>query len=302
MRLFDLHCDTLGPGFHHDASIIKHDGSIDLCRGVDFYPWIQTFAAFLPDGMTPDDAWQEYTNLRDTANRWERKYPDCFRVLRAASVVNATFNGCQCMLSVENAGMLGDDLSRLDLLRADGVRLAGLTWNGDNWWGSGCGNPCGEGLTLLGKNAVSRLESLGITVDVSHLNETAFWQVVKRSKKPIVASHSNAYAVCPHPRNLTDDQFRAIRDSGGLVGINLYPLFLGGDDLSFIRRHIEHFLTLNGEKSLCFGADFDGMTPPQHWNGIAVMSKIKEYLLDCGYALDFLENLFYNNAYRFFHM
>ena len=139
-----------------------------------------------------------------------------------------------------------------------------------------------------------------MTVDVSHLNVTGFWQVARLVKSPIVASHSNAHAVCPHPRNLTDDQFRAILDSGGLVGINLYPPFLGGDDLPAIERHIAHFATLGGEKALCFGTDFDGMTPPKAWNGLSFMTKIWDYLQGRGYTLDFLEDLFYNNAYRFF--
>lgn len=301
MRLFDLHCDTLGVGYHRGASIHKQDGSIDLCRGAAFRPWIQAFAAFLPDGLTPAGAWQEYIGLRDTARRWEREYTGDFQIIRTPEEVECAFNGCRCMLTVENAGVLGADLARLDRLQADGVRMAGLTWNGDNPWASGCAGDPNGGLTDVGRRAVGRLERLGITVDVSHLNETGFWQVARMAKSPIVASHSNAYAVCPHPRNLTDDQFRAIQDSGGLVGINLYPPFLGGEGLSAVERHIAHFISLGGEKTLCFGADFDGMTPPADWNGVAVMSKIWEHLKERGYTLDFLEDLFYNNAYRFFH-
>ncbi len=301
MRLFDLHCDTLGLGYHHGASIEKQDGSIDLCRGAVFNPWIQAFAAFLPDGLTPAEAWQEYIGLRDTARCWEREYPGAFRSIHSSQDIDSPRVGCHCMLTVENAGVLGSDLTRLDRLATDGVWMAGLTWNGDNPWASGCGGDQHGGLTTVGRRAVERLECLEITVDVSHLNETGFWQVAHMVKRPIVASHSNAYTVCPHPRNLTDDQFRAIRDSGGLVGINLYPPFLGGDDLPAVERHIAHFAALNGEKTLCFGADFDGMTPPREWNGLTVMTKIGTYLLECGYTLDFLEDLFYNNAYRFFH-
>ena len=144
------------------------------------------------------------------------------------------------------------------------------------------------------------MNRLGLLIDLSHTSEQTFYDVLAESTKPVIASHSSARALCDHPRNLTDDQFRAIRDGGGLVGVNLYPPFLGGEDMAAVERHIAHFLDLNGEKTLCFGADFDGMTPPPEWNGVAVMIKIWTYLQECGYTRDFLEDLFYNNAYRFF--
>lgn len=300
MRLFDLHCDTLTLGYRRGVSVKQQDGSIDLCRGAAFRPWVQAFAAFLPDGLTPDEAWLDYAGLRDTARRWVRERPEGFRIVDRSAGFEDDFDGCQCMLTVENAGALGEDLPRLDRLQADGVWMAGLTWNEDNPWASGCGGDPGGGLTAAGRRAVDRLEGLDITVDVSHLNETGFWQVLRQAKKPVVASHSNAFALCSHPRNLTDDQFRAIRDGGGLVGVNLYPPFLGGEDMAAVERHIAHFLALDGGKTLCFGADFDGMTPPPEWNGVAVMTTIWTYLQECGYTLDFLEDLFYNNAYRFF--
>ncbi len=294
MQLFDLHCDTLGLGAHKGVSIQQHTGHVDLHRGAAFRPWVQAFAAFLPDGLTPDGAYGEYTALRDTVHRWAGETP-AFQLLGHGEQPSAAAS-CNALLTVENAGVLAD-VYRLDELVADGVRLVGLTWNGDNPWACGC-HGSGVGLTAAGKGAVQRLNEAAIPVDVSHLNEPGFWQVARLSTLPLVASHSNAAAVCLHPRNLSDDQFRAIRDSGGVVGLNLYPVFLGGDSLEYLRRHLEHFLSLGGEKTVAFGADFDGMTPPNDWNGLAVMERIWLYLQDCGYSLDFLADLFYNNANR----
>jgi membrane dipeptidase len=144
------------------------------------------------------------------------------------------------------------------------------------------------------------MEALGITVDVSHLNETGFWQVTRQARRPIIATHAASAAVCPHPRNLTDDQFLAIRERGGLVGLSLYPEHLGGADFDIIRRHLEHFLSLGGERMVCFGADFDGMTAPSQWNGIAVMEQVKQYLESCGWSAHLLDAVFYTNALTFF--
>lgn len=299
MRLFDLHCDTLSLAFPPGESIVRHCGEVDLQRGRAFQPWVQAFAAFLPDALSSLEAWRRCCAMLDRAASWEKEHPQDFHVVRKGESLSAPFDGCRCLLTVENGGVLGDDLDLLDVLHSRGVRMVGLTWNGDNPWGCGCGG-CDSGLTAIGEAAVKRLEHNGMTVDVSHLGDRGFWQVAEMTTRPFVASHSNARAICSHPRNLTDDQFCAIRDRGGLVGINLYPLFLGGEDFACILPHVEHFLSLDGERTVCFGADFDGMTAPPGWNGLAVMSEIWDFLQRCGYSSTLLDGLFYKNAMNFF--
>ena len=120
------------------------------------------------------------------------------------------------------------------------------------------------------------------------------------AQRPFIASHSASEFVHAHPRNLTDDQFRAIRDSGGVVGLCLYPEHLGGSDFETIRRHLEHYLELDGARTVCFGADFDGMTAPNEWDGISVMSKIKQYLQERGWNRGIINAVFYTNARDFF--
>ena len=120
--------------------------------------------------------------------------------------------------------------------------------------------------------------------------------------RPIVASHSNARALCPHSRNLTDDMFRAIRDSGGVVGINYYRGFVGGSgDMEALAAHIEHFLALNGEKTLCFGGDMDGCDVlAAGIDGLQSISALYDFLQRRGYSESLLEDLFWNNLRRMF--
>ncbi len=302
IRLFDLHCDTLGRGLDDRCSIEDSDGAIDLRRGRVYAPWVQAFAAFIPDDRRDDDAKERCFALLDVAERWEREQPDNFRIIRSLSDLAKSDASCRALLTGENIGALGD-VTCLDRLRARHVRAATLTWNGDNPWGCGCFGS-GGGLTSLGVQAIERMRVLGITVDVSHLNECGFWDVARRLNRPFIATHSCSATVTPHPRNLTDEQFRAVRDSGGVVGINLYHTHLGipfdGDYFAAFARHLTHFLSLGGEDTVCIGTDLDGMELPPSFDGVTVLGHLYEYLLSRGFDAALLDKVFYTNAFRFF--
>ena len=300
IRLFDLHCDTLTIG--NLCSIDKSDGAVDLCRGRIFTPWVQAVAAFIPDSLRGEEAEYHCIALLDTAERWECDNFNEFRIIRSSQDLNGDNCTCHALLTGENIGVIGD-ISALERLRARHMRVATLTWNGDNPWGSGCFGGK-DGLTSLGIRAIERLQELGIVIDVSHLNVTGFWDVARMTKCPFVASHSNSAAITPHPRNLTDDQFRAARDSGGIVGINLYHTHLGipfdGDYFEAFYRHLTHYLSLDGEDIVCIGTDFDGMELPPSFDGTTVLGRLYEYLLARGLDTALLDKVFYTNAYRFF--
>ena len=298
MRLFDLHCDTLGVATDSGVTFGANTCGVDLCRGSRYAMWTQTFAAFMPDGLSREQARSRCDCLLTTAERFSQETSD-FSPVRTAEELMDPVPGCRALLALENGGVLCPDREELYALCERGVRMVGLSWNGDNPWCGGCFGS-GEGLTSLGKRALATLESLSLVVDVSHLHSAGFWQVERLARRPFVATHSNAYAVTPHPRNLTDDQFRAIRDRGGLVGLNLYGEHLGGWDFTALLRHLEHFLSLGGENTLCFGTDLDGMTAPESWGGIAVMEGLWQFLAERGYAPALLDAVFYQNACRFF--
>ncbi len=278
MRLFDLHCDTLTRGERCDAP---------------FDEWVQTYAAFIPDGLSSKRALAHYESLIATAARWECEAPTRFSRFRGTYAIDR----CTAILSVENGGALASADNVFDRFTADGIAIVGLTWNGVNAWGHGCGSPHG-GLTDAGARAVCELESRGITVDVSHLSEHGFWQVDTVATRPYIATHSNMAAVTPHPRNLTDDQVRAIRDRGGLVGLNVYPPFLGDHSPQAFCRHVEHCWSLGGEKTVCIGSDIDGFDSPSI--SMEYLLTLYEYMTAQGYDSALIEDLFYGNARRFF--
>ncbi len=302
IRLFDLHCDTLGLGLDGRCPLNQHNGAVDLHRGRVYSPWVQTFAAFLPDNLRGDDAEERCVSLLNVAERWEREEPTDFRIVRRCVDLTDDRFACRALLTGENIGAIGD-VTCLDRLRARHLRAATLTWNGDNPWGSGCFGS-GAGLTSLGAHAIERMQALDITVDVSHLNERGFWDVARRLHRPFIASHSCSAAVTPHPRNLTDEQFCAIRDSGGLVGLNLYHVHLGilfdGDYFDAFYRHLMHYLSLDGEGTVCIGTDLDGMELPEQFDGLSVLGQLYSYLQTRGLDAALLNKVFYTNAFRFF--
>lgn len=215
------------------------------------------------------------------------------------------------ILTVENASPLSDGIGVLDQMAADGVKMMTLTWNGPNCIGSG--NDTLEGLTSFGKKVIRRMEELRIVVDVSHLNDVGFKDVLACSTRPFVASHSNSRAVCGHPRNLTDYEFRAIAERGGLVGINYYRSFIseryqdtgaavpGREEVTFdeLSFQIDHFLHLGGEKILALGSDFDGSDTPS-WLGGAQDIPAFYGMVAKRFGTDIADAMFWNNAAAFF--
>lgn len=185
-------------------------------------------------------------------------------------------------------GMEGlDGPEDLDRLAALGLRLGMLTWNEENRFAAGAAQDPGKGLTDLGRKAVRRMEDLGILVDVSHLNDGGFWEVMRLAHGPVIASHSNCRALCPHPRNLTDEQLRAVRDSGGVVGLNVHHKFVHQDPekqtAETLALHAARMAEVMGVEHVACGFDFCEFMGPG--NGAA------RGLEDCGHAMALLDCL-----------
>ena len=163
-------------------------------------------------------------------------------------------------LAVEGMDAIGDDLNGIDHYADLGVRLGMLTWNGENRLATGAGGDPYSGLTELGRQAVRRMGTRNIVMDVSHLNDGGFWDVMKVAEGPVVASHSNCRALCDVRRNLTDDQLRAIRDSGGVVGLNVHHAFVHADrekqTAEMLARHAAHMADVMGVEHVACGFDF----------------------------------------------
>ena len=208
-------------------------------------------------------------------------------------------------LAIEDGREVQGRMERLEEYRRMGVRLLGLTWNYPNCFG--CPNSqdpsvMKRGLSDFGREAVGELNRLGIIIDVSHLSDGGFWDVVKLSKKPFVASHSNARALCPHTRNLTDGMIRAVGEAGGVIGMNQCPKFLRpGSRENHIRdmvRHLLHIRNVGGRETAALGSDFDGISGKLSLKGPQEYWKLTEALRRAGLSMDEIEMIYHKNAER----
>ncbi|GIQ70991.1 diguanylate cyclase [Xylanibacillus composti] len=264
MHVWDGHCDVLAKLLER-PELTFDDPGLDANRarlrsgGVR----MQTFAIFLCDRKpkpTMDDALESVRLFQ------ERILADpAFMPIRSQKDVEELSKDLLrtgAMLTLEGADVIEGRTAYLRALFDLGVRAVGLTWNYANWAADGVREPRQGGLTVKGKQFVRECNQLGMIVDVSHLTETGFWELCEMSRRPFYASHSNAYAICPHPRNLKNDQIEALFRQGGIMGLTFVPYFLrkgSGAAIDDVLRHVEHVCGLGGERQLTFGSDFDGI-------------------------------------------
>ncbi len=302
MRLFDMHCDTLYECSIGGYSLSENELQLDLTRGLAYNSWAQVFAVWMPDTLRGNAAWIQCRSILELAQKETILNPK-FRIIYNEADLDFAIqnNVCAAVLAVEGGSALAGNLETLGLLASMGVKIITLTWNGSNELGHGCESLCNDGLTEFGKKAIKAMEKLNIIPDVSHLNQAGFWDVMENTNNPIIASHSVSAAICDHPRNLTDDQFKAIMKRGGVVGLNLCESHLGEQSFECLQKHLEHYLSLGGEHTVAFGCDFDGTDLPPEWGGIEVMEKIYEYFQRKNYEESLLDRLFFGNCYDFFH-
>ena len=299
IRLFDGHCDTAFELFRKREHLFRNSGHIDLQRGAVFSDYVQVFAFCSLAGLS-GLKWTSEELLFGPLNyllEEIRQNSEYIAVADSVDAVSCLHNKGKivAMFGIEGAEVICCDPKRLRELREQGFVMTTLTWNADNIL-AGC-HSSDRGLTSAGRDFVEEAQSLGLRIDVSHLSERAFWDLISVTKAPILASHSNCRSICEHSRNLSDDQLRAIGDTGGTVGLNLYPVFLGMKaDFDLLRRHLEHMLSLCGEKHVALGGDLDGCdTLADGFSHVGDYNTFYDYLAGKGYSKTLLEDIFYNN-------
>lgn len=209
---------------------------------------------------------------------------------------------------MEGAEAIDKDFDVLEVLYKSGLRSIGPVWSRPTQFAHGVPfafprtPDIGPGLTDLGKELVKICNQKKILIDLSHMNEAGFWDVARLSDAPLVATHSNAHALCQHSRNLTDKQLSAIKSSGGMVGVNFAPAFLRNDgqmvvdtNIDWILRHLEHLVNHLGIDGVGFGSDFDGVTLPKDMDGVLGLNIIRSMLLDSDYDKESLNKICYEN-------
>lgn len=307
MRYFDLHCDTMTECFLHGKKLRENNLHVSLEKARALEAYGQCFAAWIPDDLRGEAAYQRFCGIADRLGMEAAENEKDMAVCRGPGDLTEARKQKKCgaVLTVENGAALGGRLENIQVFRERGVKMCTLTWNGENELGRGVMAGGSAGLTEFGRQAVRGFEEAGIVIDLSHASPELFDDVVAMAGKPLVASHSNAKAVCGHPRNLADGQFTVIKNSGGLVGLNFYKGFLHDRpeeaSMADVLRHAEHFLALGGEDVLAMGGDWDGAALPEDMaEGLGVVPELYEMFLRHNYPESLLEKIFYNNAARFF--
>lgn len=304
--VIDGHCDSLGDYLNGKRTLQNPDegGHWDLKRAREGKIMIQFLAAYIESEYKPSRSLLRGLELIHAAHRFiKENNTDVFLIKDQKDLLLLpSHEKTALLLSVEGGEILGEDLFMLDLIYELGVRALGLTWNQRNAIADGAGEKTQSRLTRFGERVIDRMNKLGMLIDVSHLNEAGFWHVLELSNQPIVASHSCAYSLCPHPRNLTDDQLRALARNHGVVGVNFFPAFLrqeGEAALSDVVRHICHIAEVAGVETVGIGSDFDGISyTPLGLEHVGKMSELSKALSDVGFTHQEIEQIMYKNFMR----
>ena len=305
LPVFDLHCDTaLALCERGEKSSLRQNlRHVDLTRAGELGGYAQCFAMF----TTPDfDKWygKSAAEMFDTmlANLEAELEMNSDLIAKAGSAAEIAANHAagkmSAILTLEGPAGINFDAARLEALYAQGFRISTLGWNEKNILvGS---NVTGGGLTDAGKEYVRECQRLGILVDVSHISDEGFWDIMKITEAPIVASHSNLRSVCGHSRNLTEDMYRAIVQTGGTAGINLFVPFVRaeGADLDAVCDHIFRMLELDvSGEHISLGGDLDGCDAlPAGFEGVQSYNVLADRLFERGLDEKTIRNIYWNNT------
>ena len=314
LRFADLHCDTLLTMQQTGKGLDSAPGHICLEKLARGGVLLQCFAAFLPMADCAEEyhirvsPWEFFLSQAALFERETARFPEILRPVRSMAEIgeNRRAGRISAMLTLEDSACLEGKPERIQTLYDKGVRMATLTWNYENCVGyPHSENPAlhRRGLKEFGFTAVEEMNRLGIVVDVSHLSEGGFWDVVRAGKKPFAASHSCARALCGHSRNLSDEQLRALGDKGGVCGVNFFSRFLrdGADhtENADILAHMEHIADKAGIEAVALGSDFDGIDCTLEMGDCTGLPHLEELIAD-RFGCDAAEKICAGNALRLF--
>lgn len=319
MSTIDLHVDTLLKlqRTNNTGDLgINNDTSVDLKKLFAGRYSAQFFAMFpLSDNNFKEDNIVEMSQYELIENMINSFYCNLDRYSDFIAFAGNYFDLLSNMkerkvsafLTLEDGAVIDNDLKKLDYYYSQGVSLISLTWNYENCFGypnSTDPNIMNKGLKPFGREAVEYMNELGMIIDVSHLSDGGFYDVIKTSKKPVAATHSNARAITPHPRNLTDDMIKALANAGGICGVNFCSSFLNSrnDNYSKIEdivKHLNHLKNVGGEEFVALGSDYDGISSEVEITGPQDIRILYDALSKSGWNERQIENLKFQNVVRF---
>lgn len=263
MKIFDAHCDVLYKMFMDREIDFKDSGKLQVnfegLQGSQLK--VQCFAIYVPESVHPEMKFNAALYMVDLFyEKVLKAYPQVKLISSRQDIDRLKDDEIGAILTLEGCDAVGCDLLKLKTLLRLGVSSVGLTWNYGNCAADGVLEERGAGLSSFGKQVVSVLNAAEAWCDVSHLSERGFWDVMEWGDFPF-ASHSNCYSLCPHPRNLSNEQIEALIERDSVMGITFVTEFLSGKQtatITDILRHLEQVCSLGGEDHVGFGSDFDG--------------------------------------------
>ena len=308
MIIVDTHCDTLKYAMEGNKSLYSNDLHNDFSRMKEKGQFVQFFAIFIERQLIKVTPLQYTISAIDYFYNELDKHSDVISLCCNYDDIMKAFgeNKSAAVLSIEDGCALQGDLYVLRILYELGIRSICLTWNHSNEIAVGIDDSIKykntDGLSQFGIDTIREMNRLGMLVDVSHLSEAGFWDVVQYCKGPFIASHSNAYSICGNQRNLTDKKIAALKNSGGVMGINLYPEFLhdsGKAEISDVVKHIEHVASIAGIDCIGLGCDFDGIEAiASGITGVQDIDKILNALLALNYPEEAISKIAGENFLR----
>lgn len=319
MKFIDLHCDTLlHLNTNSTDTLLQNKFSVDFKRMKDSGCLAQFFAIFpLPqEGLA--EPYFKGIHQEMVGTFIEEKFTIFYRDIAKSDNVNLALNvkdvvqnekegKSSAFLSIENGLQIKGNLNVLYDYYIKGVRLITLVWNSKNSLGSPCSknsNIMKEGLSTLGKKVIEEMNSLGMIIDVSHLSDGGFWDVVNISKKPFIASHSNCRDLVPNPRNLSNDMIKKLSDLGGVIGLNFEPTFLNQNTkdthstINAIIHNAKHMRKYGGIDVIAIGSDLDGTSGTLEIDSTHKIPNLLEALAKNGFTYNEIDKISKNNVLR----
>lgn len=307
LSLFDTHCDTGYELYHRSCGLSVNDCHIDLAKAACYERYAQYYAIWSNRRLDDETCWQEFLNITNYLDKQLENLSDVAVRVRSADELTAVWEAQKhaVILAVEDARLTAGKLERLDILKNMGVKYLTLLWGGETCVGGS--HNTNVGLTDFGKALSHRCFELGLIPDISHASEQSvddLLPIAYEHQKPIIATHSNAYSVYGHTRNLRDRHFAAIKELGGIVGVSLCRSHLTDTSLRtatphHVFEHIDYYMSLGGENMVGFGCDWDGTDLPDGMSHVGDLSQIADIMAQHGYSDELIQKIFFKNFYHF---
>lgn len=266
MNIVDLHCDVLEKLTRYENVNFRNDTRLfaNFERLKAGNVKVQVFAIFIHPDIPDEQKFSEALRQIEAFHQHVLKEPGMVHIKEWNQIDELEKNQIGAVLSLEGCDAIDDDIEKLKIILDAGVKIVGLTWNYENKVGYGTSEDATKGIKPFGKKVIELLNERDIIIDVAHLNEKGFYELLPLAKK-VIASHCNSRTLCDHPRNLTDEQVKMLVEKGGRIHVVFYPPFVEKEQktttIEKVVDHIKYLANLVGVEHIGFGSDFDGMDP-----------------------------------------